>query len=342
LIGEEPLVELLGECESANAAGQVTFFELTTAMAFLAFSRHPADYVLLETGMGGRLDATNVIPDPELCIITRISSDHREYLGQSLKDIAAEKAGIFKPGAIAVIGPQESPEVIQTLEEKAARSGTMLFQHKKGWQYALTGNGFSFISTAFTETFPEPALPGEHQFANAATAIAAFSQLPGPLSADAVKRGLREVQWPARLQRLSKGPLARKLPEGCELWLDGGHNDSAGVALARMAARWQEEDGKPLFLIYGMLASKQPEEFLKPLAPHTTALAALAIPEEPKTLAASDAAEAANRAGIPRTAAAADLAEALDFCLKQAENRPSRILICGSLYLAGFVLRDHD
>jgi dihydrofolate synthase/folylpolyglutamate synthase len=341
LIEEKLLVELLKECEDANAAGQVTFFELTTALAFLAFSRTPADFTLLETGMGGRLDATNVVTHPALSIITRISRDHSEFLGQNLKEIAGEKAGIFKKNTVAVIAPQDSEEVIKTLEEKAQAAETPLFQHDKNWRYALTGNGFSFLSSAFTESFPEPSLRGEHQYANAATAIAALMQLPQRIYPSSMQRGLRTVEWPARLQKLTQGPLVEKLPEGTELWLDGGHNDSAGLALARMAQAWCEEEEKPLFLIYGMLSSKQPEAFLAPLAPHTKALAAIAIPEEPKTLGAAAAAQAAIRAGIFQAHAAPNLTEALDFCLKQGENFPSRILICGSLYLAGYVLRDH-
>jgi dihydrofolate synthase / folylpolyglutamate synthase len=341
LIGERLLLELLKECEAANAAGQVTFFELTTALAFLAFSRTPADFTLLETGMGGRLDATNVVPHPAVSIITRISYDHREFLGQSLKEIAGEKAGIFKKGTPAVVAPQDGEEVIQTLEEKAEATGTPLFRHDRNWRYALTGDGFSFLSSAFTETFPEPGLKGEHQYANAATAIAALMQLPHRIYPTAMQRGLRTVEWPARLQQLTHGPLVKKLPEGTELWLDGGHNDSAGLALAHMAKAWGEEEKKPLFLIYGMLSSKQPEAFLAPLAPHTKALAAIAVPEESKSLGAAEAAQAAIRAGISEAQAAANLTEALDFCLKQAENFSSRILICGSLYLAGYVLRDH-
>ncbi|MBI3419175.1 MAG: bifunctional folylpolyglutamate synthase/dihydrofolate synthase, partial [Proteobacteria bacterium] len=309
---------------------------------FLAFSRVPADVALLEVGMGGRLDATNVITNPALCVITPISKDHQEYLGDTLEKITAEKAGIFKKDVVAVIAPQDSPDILRTLEEKAAQAGAPLFVHDRGWRYALSGDGFTYLSSAFTQRFPQPLLLGDHQYANAATAIAVLTHLKSvSYSPESLIRGVREAWWPARLQRLKEGPLAQKIPEGSELWLDGGHNDSAGAALAVQACHWQEEDAKPLMIICGMLNTKQPEEFLKPMAPHLQALAAVAIPEEPKTLNAEALAQAAKRAGVTQAETCAGLEEALDTCLKQAGGKPARILITGSLYLAGFILRDH-
>ncbi|HVY13120.1 MAG TPA: folylpolyglutamate synthase/dihydrofolate synthase family protein [Alphaproteobacteria bacterium] len=341
LIEENFLVELLKECEAANAAGQVTFFELTTALAFLAFARVPADVALLETGMGGRLDATNVIQNPLATVITLISHDHGEYLGHGLDQIAGEKAGIFKQNAPAVIALQTSKAALQKLEEKAAALGVPLFAHGRDWNYQTDESGFTFSSTSFTEHFPNPVLPGAHQYANAAAAIATLKKSGITVSTESMQQGLQKAEWPARLQRLHHGPLASMLPKNSELWLDGGHNDSAGLALAAQATRWNKEDGKPLFVIYGMLASKQPEEFLQPLAPHIRALAAVAIPEEGKSLSAQQAAKAAEALAI-KSNPCAGLAEAVDYCLKQAGNTPARILITGSLYLAGFVLRDNS
>ncbi|MCW2238181.1 bifunctional folylpolyglutamate synthase/dihydrofolate synthase [Azospirillum canadense] len=338
LIDDDRLAALLEECEVANAGAPITFFEVTTVAAFLAFSREPADVVLLETGLGGRLDATNVVDRPAVTAITRISYDHRQFLGDTLEAIAGEKAGIFKPGVPAVLFPQPSDEAMGTLVVHAARVGAPIH----GWRVTPTATGFRFESPQRRIDLPPPGLAGAHQIVNAGVALACLDHLPVKVDDAAVRRGLAAVEWPARLQRLTRGPLAERLPAGWELWLDGGHNDSAGEALAVQAAAWAQEDPKrPLLLVYGMLASKEPREFLEPLAPFVTAARTVAIPGEEASLSAADTAAATRDCGIADSASAPDVAAALADLLERAPAGPARVLICGSLYLAGSVLAEN-
>ncbi|NUB08540.1 bifunctional folylpolyglutamate synthase/dihydrofolate synthase [Azospirillum sp. Vi22] len=337
LIDDDRLAALLEECEAANGGGPITFFEVTTVAALLAFAREPADVVLLETGLGGRLDATNVVDRPAVTAITRISYDHRQFLGDTLEAIAGEKAGIFKPGVPAVIYPQPVEEAARTLAIRAETVGAPV----PGWSVTPTEGGFRFESARRRIELPLPGLAGAHQIVNAGVALACLDHLPVKVDDAAVRRGLAAVEWPARLQRLTRGPLAEALPAGWDLWLDGGHNDSAGEVLAIQAARWAEEEPqRPLLLVYGMLASKEPREFLGPLAPFVTAARTVAIPGEEASLTAEDTAAATRACGIAASAAAADVSGALDD-LKGRVEGPARVLICGSLYLAGTVLAEN-
>lgn len=336
LIGDDALTALLEECEGANAGNPITFFEITTAAAFLAFSRTPADAVLLETGLGGRLDATNVVDRPAVAAITRISYDHRHFLGDTLAAIAGEKAGILKPGVPAVLAPQPEEEAARTLTARAAAVGAPVW----GWSVAAEADGFRFDSAAAHRRLPRPGLAGAHQITNAGVALACLDHLPWTIDDGTAARGLAAVDWPGRLQRLTRGPLADALPAGWELWLDGGHNDSAGEVLAAHAAAWAA-DGRPLDLIYGMLASKEPAEFLAPLAPLVRRLRTVAIPGEDAALPPAAIATAGQSAGIADAAPAESVAAALD-SLRTADGRaPARVLICGSLYLAGAVLTEN-
>jgi len=341
LIDDDHLATLLEECEAANAGGPITFFEVTTVAAFLAFSRVPADVVLLETGLGGRLDATNVIDRPAVTAITRISSDHRQFLGETLTEIAGEKAGIFKPGVPVVMAEQPAADALTALTLRAAAIGAPI----RPWAATPLPGGFRFESPKRQLDLPMPGLAGAHQIGNAGLALACLDHLPLAVDEAAVRRGLASVEWPARLQRLTRGPLAAGLPPGWELWLDGGHNDSAGEVLARQAVDWSAADaaengGLPLLLIYGMLASKDPYEFLAPLAPFAHAMRSVAIPGEEASLTAEESAEAGRTCGIQDSAAAPGVAAALAD-LTQVRTGPSRVLICGSLYLAGSVLAEN-
>lgn len=342
LIDDDRLAALLEECEAANGGAPITFFEVTTVAALLAFAREPADVVLLETGLGGRLDATNVVDRPAVTAITRISYDHRQFLGDTLEAIAGEKAGIFKPGVPAVIFPQPSEEAARTLAARAEMAGAPVH----GWSATPTDGGFRFESARRRIDLPLPGLAGAHQVVNAGVALACLDHLPVVVDDAAVRRGLAAVEWPARLQRLTRGPLVDNLSAGWDLWLDGGHNDSAGEALAVQAARWaQEEPERPLLLVYGMLSSKEPREFLGPLAPFVTAARTVAIPGEEASLTAEDTAAATRACGIADSAAAADVGSALESLktqdLKGRADGPARVLICGSLYLAGTVLAEN-
>jgi dihydrofolate synthase/folylpolyglutamate synthase len=333
LIEEEALIGLLEECEKANGAAPITFFEITTAAAFLAFARDPADIVLLETGLGGRLDATNVVRRPAVTAITPISLDHQAFLGDTLGEIASEKAGIIKPGAPAVIGPQPK-EAEAVIERRAAERGAPLLRWGREWRCDAIDNGMHFSGTGWRLDLPLPSLPGAHQIANAGAAIACLEELRTfSLTPEAIARGLCEIEWPARLQRLTRGPLVETAPPGWELWLDGGHNPGAGAILADAVAGWRD---RPLYLIVGMLNTKDAGGFLAPLAPHAEALAGVTIPGEQNALPAEAIAAAARSVGMT-AATAPSVADALrEFSLQPAP--PRRILICGSLHFAGTVL----
>ncbi len=346
LITEDALVALLEEVERQCAPGAVSYFEFTTVVALLAFARTPADFVILETGLGGRLDATNIIDKPAATAITRISFDHREYLGKTLTAIAAEKAGIMKPGVPCCIGQQAATEVTQRFARIAAERQTPLLFFGQDWNIQPNGNkGFRYTDRLGSVDLPPPALVGAHQMVNASLALATLRLGVGiTLSSAQQAQSMLRVTWPGRLQRLRQGSLVELLPKGWELWLDGGHNDSAGEVLAAQAAQWQGQDGnipRPLHVIYGMLKTKSPEEFLRPIVPFITTLHGVAIPGESNSLPVADLVTAAQTAGVHDAAPALDLYQAVQK-LVQHGVKPGRILICGSLYLVGHVLRQHE
>lgn len=336
-IEDDRLAGLLEMVEQVNGGEPITFFEITTAAAFLAFAEEPADLVLLEVGLGGRLDATNVIQAPAVSVLTRISMDHLQFLGDSIGAIAAEKAGIIKPGCPVVAGPQADMAVADVFQDVATRLGSPLALASRDWSVEATADGFRYRDAARTLDLPLPALAGAHQIANAGTAIAAVTQLALPIGEVAVRQGLASVEWPARLQHLRRGPLVEMLPSGWDLHLDGGHNDSAGEVLARHLAGWRA-DGRPLDIIFGMLGSKRPLDFLRPLAPHVRRLRAVAIPGEAASVTAAEAADFARQAGM-EAADFPDVTTALaDLVALGRDGVPARVLICGSLYLAGTIL----
>jgi dihydrofolate synthase / folylpolyglutamate synthase len=335
LIGEAELQALLEECERANAGASITYFEITTAAAFLAFARHPADILLLETGLGGRFDATNVIARPAVTAITPISLDHQHFLGDTVAAIAGEKAGILKPGRPAVLAPQPA-EARDVLDARAAALAAPLFAAEADWRVSATPTGLRYEGRRWQKLdLPRPGLLGPHQYVNAGTALACLDRLEAfAIGEAALAHGLTRVEWPARLQRLAQGKLAADLPRGAELWLDGGHNAGGGAALAAVAQAWRD---RPLHLVFGMLNSHDAEAFLAPLAPFAASLAAITIPGEPNALSAEEAALAARAVGIA-AAPCAGLAEAI---AGAAAFGAVRILICGSLYLAGRVLAEN-
>ena len=332
LIEEEALIALLEECEHANGGTPITYFEITTAAAFLAFARTPADVVLLETGLGGRLDATNVVCRPAATAITPISLDHQGFLGDTIAQIASEKAGILKPRVPVVIGPQPA-EAEAVIETRAVALGAPLSRWRHEWRCEVTDDGMRFAGEHWRLDLPRPSLVGAHQIANAGAAIACLEQLRDlPVVADAIAAGLRQIEWPARMQHLTHGPLVEITPTGWELWLDGGHNPGAGAVLADFIAGWHD---RPLFLVVGMLNTKDSAGFLAPLAPHAKALVAVTIPGEQNPLPAEAIVAAARSVGIA-AAMAPSLAAALSDIVSNPE--PGRILVCGSLHFAGTVL----
>jgi dihydrofolate synthase/folylpolyglutamate synthase len=339
LIPEAELSALLEECEMANGEAAITFFEITTAAAFLAFARQPADVLLLETGLGGRLDATNVLESAALSAITPVGIDHTQYLGPTVAEIAGEKAGILKAQVPAVVGRQPAAAAA-VIEARADALGTPLSRHGAEWTAAPTAGGMCYREGAMRLDLPAPALGGPHQIDNAGIAIACARRLTGfDLDHDAIARGLTGVVWPARLQRLARGPLPASLPPGWELWLDGGHNAGAGAALARAAAAWSDA---PVHLVIGMLGSKEPETFAAPLAPHAASLTCVPVPDEPAGLVPDVLCARLARLG-PAPEPMGSVAEALDRLAQSASSgRRARVLICGSLYLLGSVLAENE
>jgi dihydrofolate synthase/folylpolyglutamate synthase len=336
LIGEPQLASLLEEIERRNAGAPITFFEVTTAAAFLAFARTPADVTLLETGMGGRLDATNIVDRPLATVIAPISFDHMQFLGTTLAEIAGEKAGILKSGVPAVIGRQPQA-AFDVLTRRASEVGARPVRRGAEWEIDEEDGGFAYRGRR-RYALPRPNLAGRHQIDNAALAVATLDHIDGlTVTAEQMRQGLQHIEWPARLQRLTKGPLAALLPAAGELYLDGGHNEAAGEVLADWAGRTRD---KPLDLVFGMLSTKSPEAFLAHVLPYVRRLVAVPIPGEAAALSAEDVAAAARRAGVTDVTTAADFRAAVASLAKRDGPAP-RVLICGSLYLAGQVLAEN-
>jgi dihydrofolate synthase/folylpolyglutamate synthase len=331
LISEADLIAALDECYAANNGETITYFEITTCAALLAFSRTPADFTLLEVGLGGRLDATNVIPDPAITIITPISLDHQQYLGDTLAEIGFEKAGIIKRGVPCIVGPQPE-DVLDVIENVAARLGAPLCAYGQHWHVGREGDRLVFQDETGLLDLPLPNLPGAHQIENAGAALAALRLLK--LGDRAYETATTQAHWPARMQRLKSGPLVQAAP-GIELWLDGGHNPAAGLAIACHLGTLPK---RPTHLICGMLNTKDIAGYLTPLAPHTVSLAAVSIPGEANTIPADQTARIAQSVGMQ-----AQIAQSVQEALETiAQTDPqARVLICGSLYLAGSVLREN-
>ncbi|WP_419899861.1 bifunctional folylpolyglutamate synthase/dihydrofolate synthase [Roseomonas sp. USHLN139] len=330
LVSEEALTAALEDVEAANQGQPITVFEVTTAVALLLFSRVPADLLVLEVGLGGRFDATNVVEQPAACAITSISMDHTDFLGDSLAGIAGEKAGILKRGSPAATGLQEA-EALMVLEAEAARLGITLAVRNQEWTASLTETGMRYADPGGVMELPRPALPGPHQADNAGIAIAALRSWNPPwLTEAAIAAGLTTAQWPARLQRLH-GDLAALLPPGWELWLDGGHNAGAGQALAEHLPGWAD---RPRHLVVGMKQGKASAAFLSPLLGLADSVWAVAEPGQHLAMPVEAIVEASGGVAKPGPT----VAEALR-AVAAAGGEPGRVLICGSLYLAGEVLK---
>ena len=338
-IAEEKLSALLEECEAANGDAPITFFEITTAAAFLAFARTPADYLILEVGLGGRLDATNVIAKPALSVITTIDYDHQQYLGNTLTAIAHEKAGILKSGVPAIIGIQPD-EARAEIERVAEKIGAPVFIANQDWQSFEQHGRLVFQDENGLLDLSLPHLKGRHQVDNAGNAIAAIRLLDDSrISETHIEQGLKSVSWPARMQRLGAGALTNLIPKDAELWLDGGHNPAAGRVIARAFSDINDRLSRPLVLIWGMLNTKDAGSFIEPFAGLAQRVVTIAIPDELNAVPADQLAEIARSRNL-----SAETATSLAKALGQASlTTPApRILICGSLYLAGHVLSVHE
>jgi len=329
LISEAALVAVLTEVMEANAGEPITYFEITTCAAMLAMSRIEADYTLLEVGLGGRLDTTNVVDTPRLTIITPISLDHQSYLGDTLPEIAAEKAGILKRGVPCIVGPQPD-EVHEVIEAKAEAVQARCLIAGQDWHSFEERGGMVYQDEMGLLDLPLPALIGAHQVENAGAALCALRIL----GVDTYEVALLQAEWPARMQKLKFGPLLEAAPHA-ELWLDGGHNPAAGKALAEALTRLPD---RPLYMVCGMLNTKDIGGYLAPLAASAVRLTGVSIPGETATLSAHEICTAAQAEGME-----ADTADSVASAIARiATGAPTaRILLCGSLYLAGRILREN-
>jgi dihydrofolate synthase/folylpolyglutamate synthase len=331
LIDEQTLSRILDTCLEANGPDPITYFEITTAAALLAFAETSADYTLLEVGLGGRLDATNVIETPAITVITPVDLDHQQFLGDTLGKIAAEKAGIIKRGVPCVVGPQKD-EALEVIEAQAAKLGAPLLAYGQHWHVWEERGRLVYQDETGLLDLPLPNLAGAHQIQNAGAALTILRHLG--LGEAAAEAAVSKADWPARMQRLRHGPLIDMAPEA-EIWLDGGHNPHAARAIAATLTQLPK---RPTHLICGMMNTKDVAGFMSLLAEHAESLQGVTIAGQAATLSAADTVAAASSVGL-KAAAAESVDQALKTILAQEPH--ARVLICGSLYLAGVVLQEN-
>ena len=336
IISNQKLLKLMTEVECINGNAPITFFEITTAIALVAFSRSPSDLVLLETGLGGRLDATNVIPRPTVTALTPISYDHEGFLGNDIEGIAREKAGIIKQGSACVTSKQE-PLVLEIIKNTAENKNAPISIEGKDWWVAVKGDKLSVMSPEGQINPPLPNLIGPHQIQNAGLAIVTLAEFGDKrINRQAVAAGIKNANWPARMQRLTQGPLCRQLPKNWELWLDGGHNPAAGKAIS--ATLKNLTDG-PIHFVIGLINTKSPANFLAPLRKHSKSLTAVKVVGSDSSFSADEIYMVAQKIGF-QAYKANSVSEAIKEIIS-IEKSPSKILICGSLYLAGNILKEN-
>ncbi|MGQ3674820.1 bifunctional folylpolyglutamate synthase/dihydrofolate synthase [Xanthobacter sp. TB0139] len=333
LVSDAALADALDRVEVANAGQPITLFEITTVTALLLFSEHPADVLLLEVGLGGRFDATNVVEAPRTSVITPISIDHVDFLGSTIEAIAGEKAGIIKPRVPVVVGAQP-PEALAVIERAALRAHAPLFVRDEHWHVHEEGGRLVYSDEEGLVDLPRPRLMGPHQIDNAGLAVAALRSFRLPYAAQ--EEGVARAEWPARMQRLTSGRLVARAPEGAEVWLDGGHNAAGGITLSHALCELEERCPRPLVLVLGMLTTKDARAFLAPFAGLAREAICVPMPGEHAGRPPEEVAAVAAGLGIP-VRVAHGVGEALA-SLARTSAAPPRVLICGSLYLAGAVL----
>ncbi len=346
LISTQGLIDVLEECLAVNRSEPITFFEILTAASFLAMSRIRADYVLLETGMGGRLDATNVIPDPICTIITTISKDHEKFLGDTVRDIAFEKAGIMKAGVPCVIGTQTYTDVLDVFHKQSTNltPDAKLYQYGAQWNIETVQGGVKFTWQGESIAVSHSNLIGQHQIYNMGAAIAAYRLIMGRdfdakiLSPNNPQTPLLTVNWSGRLQKLESVPFRNMVRDGQELWIDGGHNASAGMMLARQAEQWRIDDNKSLHLIIAMVNRKNPTEFLTPLLPYADSVTVTSIPDEASSYTVDEIYDFVQPLGFKKLTKAVTFEEAVARISSDPHNDNTRILATGSLYFVGNIL----
>ncbi len=336
-VDEDALIEALIAVEHANAGAPIPQFEITTAAAFQLFADHPADYLLLEVGLGGRYDATNVVASPLVSAITSLSMDHEKFFGDTIDLIAAEKAGIIKRGRPVVVAPQPA-SALDVIEGEASRLGAPVYLANRDWIAHAEHGRLVYQDEDGLLDLPAPRLVGRHQFTNAGVAIAALRQAEPAIATQAIEAGLTNVEWPARMQRLTAGRLVARARGDAEIWLDGGHNPGAGLVIAEAMADLEERVPRPLYMISGMLNTKDPVGYFKPFAGLARKVYTVPVPSSAAGRDPAELAEAARSAGLDAEPVA-DVETGLDrIAAETGLPMPPRILICGSLYLAGSVL----
>ena len=341
-ISKNYLEELLIECEDANNGENITFFEITTAAAMLAFSRNPADLLLLEVGLGGRFDATNVIETPTLSVITPVSMDHQDFLGKTIDEIAFEKAGILKPSVPAIIGPQTN-KALNVIKRRALELGSSAYIFGEDWNISPANNQLIFKMGSKSCIVPRPNLLGDHQIQNAGCALASIKLLNGqfPVSPQEIDMGLVSINWPARLQKLKEGNLIENLLEDVEIWIDGGHNQDAAKAIASTLRDWRTASPEiSIHMVFGALNNRCPQNFLQYFTNVIDTIRAVDIPGETNALSALEIETAARECGL-KAYPAKGISPAITDIISNSSGK-RRILICGSLYLAGAVLRENN
>ena len=340
LVEDDVFAEALERAERVNDGAPITVFEITTAAAFDLFAASPADVLLLEVGLGGRFDATNVIDRPAASVITPVSMDHPEFLGASVDKIAFEKAGILKRGVPAVVAEQ-APEALRVIEREALKAQAEITLAARDYHVHEEGGRVVFEDSRGLLDLPLPRLAGRHQVGNAGAAIATLRLLEPEFAPGVFERGMRDVEWPARLQRLRQGPLTALAPSRSEVWLDGAHNDAGGQALAEAMADFEDAHPAPLVLVVASLTSKDTRAFLSHFKGLAQEALTVAIPGEHASRRAGEVAAMAEDVGLPATACEG-VADALKLLSARTWSTPPRVLIAGSLYLAGAVLAQND
>ncbi|WGS20708.1 bifunctional folylpolyglutamate synthase/dihydrofolate synthase [Bradyrhizobium sp. ISRA464] len=337
LVGDDELRATFEHCEQVNAGNPVTIFEMETAVAFCLFAKHPADVALLEVGLGGRLDSTNVVETPLASVIAPVSMDHMEFLGDTLTSIAGEKAAIIKR-KVPVICAEQAPEAMSVIEAQASRMRAPLHAAGQQWHVSIERGRLVFQDERGLMDLAAPKLFGRHQFDNAGLAIATLRAIDAfKLNMAAYEAGVVNAEWPARMQRLVSGMLVSQAPQGSEVWLDGGHNAEGGRVAAAALGDLEERVSRPLVVIAGMMGNKDAGAFLANFAGLTRHIIAIPVPGRDNGMPPERLADAARALGM-RVEIAADVEAALQRLAMLAYEVPPRILVTGSLYLAGPVL----
>lgn len=335
------LVDVFRRAEEANDGAPITFFEITSAAGYLLFSENPADFLILETGLGGRYDTTNVIDRPFATAISPISFDHERFLGETIQEIAEAKAGIIKPDVPVAIGDQAFDGALDVLVSEAKQHNAPVVVKGQDFQVWEEAGRLVYQDTSELLDLPLPRLPGRHQIQNAGLAIATLKMTDLPLSLKTIEEGLRSAEWPGRMQRLTQGVLVSRAPADADIWLDGGHNTGAGQVIAETIAAMEEREPRPLYMIAGMLNTKDPSGYFRTFEGLVREVFTVPVKSSDAGIPASELSGMAVGTNL-NARPVGSVGEALDHISRRHSDGPPRILICGSLYLVGEVLLENE